>query len=261
MESRAVKAKAIAAEKAKQIKHDDNLKIEGSMEGMQRRGTITLSSNKETSAKKEDNLTMNGSFAARTQSSNGHKDQSTYSSTSNLSQTSAVKSQQSSGISGAMHQTGKEEAAISAISKDKFMSSLRESSGVILGQQKELSVIDSHHRKQSQQRQRQDTAWDTRATGLVELGSGHTGRTAAHGGRDYEYSASMSRGSASRQSLSTSWATQEVSSTSMSRAARSSQSCSMQQQQRSECPASIIPKAILMCYVIKYIYLQSICFT
>ena len=159
MESRAVKAKAIAAEKAKQIKHDDNLKIEGSMEGMQRRGTITLSSNKETSAKKEDNLTVNGSFAARTQSSNGHKDQSTYSSTSNLSQTSAVKSQQSSGISGAMHQTGKEEAAISAISKDKFMSSLRESSGVILGQQKELSVIDSHHRKQSQQRQRQDTAW------------------------------------------------------------------------------------------------------
>ena len=194
MESRAVKAKAIAAEKAKQIKHDDNLKIEGSMEGMQRRGTITLSSNKETSAKKEDNLTMNGSFATRTQSSNGHKDQSTYSSTSNLSQTSAVKSQQSSGISGAMHQTGKEEAAISAISKDKFMSSLRESSGVILGQQKELSVIDSHHRKQSQQRQRQD-AWDTRATGLVELGTGHTGRTAAHGGRDYEYSASMSLGS------------------------------------------------------------------
>ena len=45
METRAAKAKVIAAERAQQIKQDDNLKIEGSL-SMQRRGTITLQATK-----------------------------------------------------------------------------------------------------------------------------------------------------------------------------------------------------------------------
>merc|ERR1719295_782798 len=101
-----------------------------------------------------------------------------------------------------MHQTGKESAAISAISKDKFVSSLRESNGMILGQQKEMSVID-HHRKQSLQKQQRET-WDTRATGY-SVGEAHTGRTAAYGGRDYEYSGSSASRSANTAS---SWASQ-----------------------------------------------------
>ena len=98
MEARAAKVKAIAAEKASRIKHEDNLKLEGSMEGMQRRGTITLSSNKENGVKHEDNLKMEGSFESRSasavtqKSTMGSKVESTYSSTSNLSQTTALKS-------------------------------------------------------------------------------------------------------------------------------------------------------------------------
>ena len=241
METRAAKAKQIAAERAQQIKHDDNLKLEGSMDGMVRRGTITLSSNKDTTAssatatatatataaKHEDNLKMEGTFASRTQSTtvtsakSSNKMESAYSSTSNLSQTSALKSNQSTGISGAMHQTGKESASISAVSKDKFMSSLRESNGVIMGQQKEMSVID-HHRKQSLQKQQRES-YDTRVTGY-SVGEAHTGRTAAYGGRDYEYSTSMASASraasasANRQSLSSSWAAENTASARMSSA-------------------------------------------
>ena len=247
MEARAAKVKAIAAEKASRIKHEDNLKLEGSMEGMQRRGTITLSSNKENGVKHEDNLKMEGSFESRSasavtqKSTMGSKVESTYSSTSNLSQTTALKSNQSSGITGAMHQTGKESAAISAISKDKFVSSLRESNGMILGQQKEMSVID-HHRKQSLQKQQRET-WDTRATGYA-VGEAHTGRTAAYGGRDYEYSSNMmtqsrsassaaaSTAVASRQSHSANWMSAEQSSSSarMSSAHQSRASISSQHQ-------------------------------
>merc|ERR1712064_1728 len=134
---------------------------------------------------------------------------------SNLSTATFTKSNQSVGIAGAMHQTGKEEASISAISKDKFVSSLRESSGVAVGQQKEMSVID-HHRKQSLQKQQRET-WDTRATGY-SVGEAHTGRTAAYGGRDYEYSSSIAAasrsasGAVSRQSQSASWSAAEHSS-------------------------------------------------
>ena len=230
MESRAVKAKAIAAERAAQVKHDDNLKLEGSMDGMKRRGTITLSSNKETvsATKHEDNLKMEGSFESRSQSTLKQKSQmdSAHSSMSNLSQATFTKSNQSVGISGAMHQTGKEEASITAISKDKFVSSLRESSGVAVGQQKEMSVID-HHRKQSLQKQQREN-WDTRVTGY-SVGEAHTGRTAAYGGRDYEYSSSIAAASrsgsaaVSRQSQSASWSAAEHSS-STSRITSSQQS-------------------------------------
>ena len=234
MESRAARAKVIAAERASQIKHDDNLKMEGSM-NMQRRGTITLSSNKETATKKEDNLKMEGSFETRTAASvtQNSKMESAYSSTSNLS-TTALKSNQSSGISGAINQTGKEKADISAISKDKFVSSLRESNGVNIAQQKEMSVID-YHRKQSLQNQKRET-WDTRTTGY-SVGEAHTGRTAAYGGRDYEYSSSMAAAQSSRGSSAAMMKTQQQSS-SVSRQSQSSSSWSAQEQSSSTRMAS-----------------------
>ena len=120
-----------------------------------------------------------------------------------------------------MQQTGTETASISAVSKDKFVSSLRESNGLNIGAQKEMSVIEQH-RKSSLQKQRMTESWDTRATGFsVEA---HTGRTAAYGGRDYENSRVASASSkqrtatssSSRQSLSSSWAVQEQTSRNVS---------------------------------------------
>merc|ERR1719412_2618520 len=197
MESRVTSRKAIAAEKASQIKHEDNLKLEGSLD-MKRRGTITLRTEKENTAKMEDNLKTQQSSAKHTQvnsavdSKSFENIESRFSSTSNLSQVSGFKSNMSSGIKDSIHQSGKEEASISAINRDKFASSLRESKGVILGHQKEMSVIENH-RKQSLQRR------DSRMTGYsVGEAHGHTGRTAAYGGQDYEYSGSVASRSANR---------------------------------------------------------------
>jgi len=134
------------------------------------------------------------------------KESRTSSQASSSLQTSVTKSNQSSAIAGAIVQTGKDEASISAVNNDKFASSLRESSAVAIGQQKEMSVIENH-RKQSLQKQRNDN-WDTRATGF-SVGEAHTGRTSAYGGRDYEYSANIASRGASKQSGL--WATQEYS--------------------------------------------------
>jgi len=188
MESRVTSRKAIAAEKASQIKHEDNLKLEGSMD-MKRRGTITLRTEKENSEIKESRTEQSVEHRSQVQKSSENTE-SRYASTSHLSQSSAVKANQSSGISGSILQSGKEEASITAVNRDKFASSLRESSGVNLGSQKEMSVIENH-RKQSLQKQKLES-WDTRVTGY-SVGEAHTGRTAAHGGRDYQYSASSSR--------------------------------------------------------------------
>ena len=79
--------------------------------------------------------------------------------------------------------------------RDAFASSLRESSGVAVGAQKEMSVIE-HHRKQSmqkaQQQEQRGTAYSIssyhESPGAI---GAHTGRTSAYGGRDYEYSANL----------------------------------------------------------------------
>ena len=79
--------------------------------------------------------------------------------------------------------------------RDAFASSLRESAGVAVGAQKEMSVIE-HHRKHSQQQQ---AARELRSTSYsisshADQGGSvgaHTGRTSAYGGRDYEYSANL----------------------------------------------------------------------
>merc|ERR1719219_3318931 len=196
MENRASALKAVASEKANKIKHQDSLKLEGSLD-MRRRGTITLRTEKENTAKKEENLRAEGSSEKRIQVKSAFDskcfeyNESQFSSTSNLSQVSGFKSNMSAGIKDSIHQSGKEEASISAVNRDKFVSSLRESKGVILGHQKEMSVIENH-RKQSLQKQKYDS-WDTRVTGYsVGEAHGHTGRTAAYGGQDYEYSGSAS---------------------------------------------------------------------
>ena len=200
MENRASALKAVAREKASRIKHQDSLKLEGSLD-MRRRGTITLRTEKENSAKKEDNLKTDGSLEKRIQvkrafdSKYFENNESQFSKTSNLSQVSGFKSNMSSGIKDSIHQSGKEEASISAVNRDKFASSLRESKGVILGHQKEMSVIENH-RKQSLQKQKFES-WDTRVTGYsIGEAHAHTGRTAAYGGQDYEYSGSVASRSA-----------------------------------------------------------------
>ena len=192
MENRASVVKAVASEKASKVKHEDSLKLEGSLD-MKRRGTITLRTEKENAAKLESNLKTEASSEKQIQvksasdSKSFENIESRFSSTSNLSQVSGVKSNMSLGIKDSIHQSGKEEASISAVNRDKFASSLRESKGVILGQQKEMSVIENH-RKQSLQKQKYES-WDTRVTGYsVGESHGHTGRTAAYGGQDYEYS-------------------------------------------------------------------------
>merc|ERR1719447_396335 len=100
--------------------------------------------------------------------------------------------------------------SISAVNRDAFAASLRESTGVAVGAQKEMSVIE-HHRKQSlqraqQQEQRASTAYSISASNYRDdhhsggaIGA-HTGRTSAYGGRDYEYSANLASTSSRRQS-------------------------------------------------------------
>jgi len=112
--------------------------------------------------------------------------------------------------------------SISAVNRDAFAASLRESTGVAVGAQKEMSVIE-HHRKQSlqraqQQEQRASTAYsisshreDHHSGGAI---GAHTGRTSAYGGRDYEYSANLAstssrRQSSVQQSSSSSYSTQQ----------------------------------------------------
>merc|ERR1719507_1712277 len=97
--------------------------------------------------------------------------------------------------------------SISAVNRDAFAASLRESSGVAVGAQKEMSVIE-HHRKQSlqraqQQEQRASTAYSISSHREDHSGGAigaHTGRTSAYGGRDYEYSANLATTSSRRQS-------------------------------------------------------------
>merc|ERR550517_2030853 len=114
--------------------------------------------------------------------------------------------------------------SISAVNRDAFAASLRESTGVAVGAQKEMSVIE-HHRKQSlqraqQQEQRASTAYSISASNYRDdhhsggaIGA-HTGRTSAYGGRDYEYSANLAstssrRQSSIQQSSSSSYSTQQ----------------------------------------------------
>merc|ERR1712088_1004646 len=71
-------------------------------------------------------------------------------SASSIKAAATSKQTKSSGVASTVVQSDGQEAAIQAVNTDKFASSLRESAGVQIGVQKDLSVIDAH-RRQSQQ--------------------------------------------------------------------------------------------------------------
>ena len=225
------------------VKREDNLKMEGSFEGRVQASSATQVSQSSTSkssrqrlgstAREKSNIMMgDDSLVASTSKMHSASKTGRESRTSSLAssqQTSVItKSNQSSAIAGAIVQTGKDEASISAVNTDKFASSLRESSAVAIGQQREVSVIDNH-RKQSLQKQRNDN-WDTRATGF-SVGEAHTGRTSAYGGRDYEYSANIASRGASKQSGS--WAAQEYTGRNVGYSSNSKSSASTSRQEHS----------------------------
>jgi hypothetical protein len=71
----------------------------------------------------------------------------TASETRAASATVATKQNKSAGVASTVVQSTDQEAAIMAVNTDKFASSLRESAGVQIGVQKDLSVIDAHRRQ------------------------------------------------------------------------------------------------------------------
>lgn len=75
------------------------------------------------------------------------------------SKSTMEKQSKSTGVASTVVQSKDQSAAISAVNTDKFASSLRESSGVQIGTQKDVSVIDAHRRQsqvyQSQQQNQQ----------------------------------------------------------------------------------------------------------
>ena len=158
------------------------------------------------------------------------------STTAKSASSQALRANISTGLQGALLQSGKTSAEITAVNNDKFASSLRETSASAIGQQKEMSVIE-HHRKQSLQKQRNDYSGGGAGYEL----NAHTGRTAAFGGRDYEYSTTLvgggrraesssrtttqdygARSSTSRQSVTAATAKQSFSGSSMMRQEASS---------------------------------------
>ena len=262
-------------ERATKVRHEDNLKLEGSM-SMQRQEAAVSKGERHATVRREDNLKMEGAFAGRVKDTSTARKMSNASTISKMSEnrdrsnivigddssvastskakaatsstsrvvsskrtaqessmtaasssakvTSSKMSSQSTtavsaeattsaksstglranasaGLQGALVQTGQTAAAdITAVNTDKFASSLRESgASAAIGQQKEISVIE-HHRKQSMQKQSQDY----RSSSMGYELSGHTGRTAAYGGRDYEYSSNLVGGGVGRRAESTS---------------------------------------------------------
>merc|ERR1719285_981192 len=115
--------------------------------------------------------------------------QSSVSSTKESSATTS-RANASSGLQSALVQNDSTSTgSITAVNNDKFASSLRESNAASATavHQKEMSVIE-HHRKQSLQKAQRSEM--SSIGGVYELNA-HTGRTAAYGGRDYEYSSAL----------------------------------------------------------------------
>ena len=71
--------------------------------------------------------------------------------TETRSASAASKSKQVSSqeVNATVTQNESQEAHISAVKNDKFASSLREASGVQVGQQRDVAIIEQHHRRQS----------------------------------------------------------------------------------------------------------------
>jgi hypothetical protein len=258
------------AERASVIRHADNLRLEGKMETrassnlnqtftlkqQQQEATATTSTRGERAASivrtegASASRRVQGSASASQQMVAKETSSAAVASTSTKSAAMMTAQQQeaaaaisssrtnvSTAVAGALVQTaGTEAASISAVKTDKFASSLRESSSsasASYGQQKEMSVIE-HHRKQSLQKQaQQQQRVETGGWSGYELAA-HTGRTAAYGGRDYEYSGGLvGRRSAGGGATTGGWADRSVSQeySSRSSAATAAYAAAVQQQE------------------------------
>ena len=280
-------------ERAAVVRHEDHLRMEGSMEG-RHVGTQAARGERYGVVRREDNLRVeggkfegraasaaaattslqNGNSAGRTrtntassivmgdgssmvQRSNGTSAKTASASASSTSKSASSSSRVASSTSKATSSkatassskatasslvlAGGEAAGglggIAAVNRDAFASSLRESAGVAVGAQKEMSVIE-HHRKHSQQQQ---AARELRSTSYsisshAEQGGSlgaHTGRTSAYGGRDYEYSANLANSSTSRRQSSISQQQQQSYSASSQQSSSHGQQSSSQGQQSS----------------------------
>merc|ERR1711997_561855 len=95
---------------------------------------------------------------AKRASSTSSSKQVAQASSSSTSAAAISKQSKSVGVASTVIQSKDQEAAIQAVNTDKFASSLRESAGVQIGVQKDLSVIDAHRRQSMQQQQHAQTS-------------------------------------------------------------------------------------------------------
>ena len=171
MESRTTAA-VVKGERAEFKRHTDNLKMEGSMHGMvseaknasQAIQKVNFAGGKAAAKARNaaSSIVVGDDITSTTTAIKQHeaKRKSSATSTSTTVKTASaaaasatslqLKQTKGSGVASTVVQSTDQEAAIQAVNTDKFASSLRESAGVQIGVQKDLSVIDAH-RRQSQQ--------------------------------------------------------------------------------------------------------------
>merc|ERR1712223_503117 len=160
----------MGGERADVKRRTDNLKMEGSMEGLvseakhASKAIQKVNFNSGKAAAKARNATssivVGDDITSTTKAIEQHeaKRKSSASSTTTVKAASAtaasatslqLKQTKGSGVASTVVQSTDQEAAIQAVNTDKFASSLRESAGVQIGVQKDLSVIDAHRRQSS----------------------------------------------------------------------------------------------------------------
>merc|ERR1711997_407581 len=86
---------------------------------------------------------------AKRASSTSSSKQVAQASSSSTSAAAISKQSKSVGVASTVIQSKDQEATIKAVNTDKFASTLRESAGVQIGVQKDLSVIEAHRRQSS----------------------------------------------------------------------------------------------------------------
>merc|ERR1712223_1132955 len=171
----------MGGERADVKRRTDNLKMEGSMEGLVSEAKhaskaiqkVNFNSGKAaakarnaassivvgdditstTKAIEQHEAKRQSSASATCTSSSSVKAAAATTSATSLSASAVSKQTKSSGVASTVVQSTDQEAAIQAVNTDKFASSLRESAGVQIGVQKDLSVIDAHRRQSMQQSQ------------------------------------------------------------------------------------------------------------
>merc|ERR1719225_2565496 len=166
----------LPGERAQVTRHQDNLKMEGSMQLVSEAHSAGKAVQKVNYNTKKISKTAGGSSstrkdvqssivigddtssttraiaehqAKRASSASSSKQVAQASSSSSTSAAAISKQSKSVGVASTVIQSKDQEATIKAVNTDKFASSLRESAGVQIGVQKDLSVIDAHRRQSS----------------------------------------------------------------------------------------------------------------